>query len=67
MTEILSLGFLAVPWRPENTRAETALRAGLILCAVTLLAILFSYVTNALDSQTWQSPSYGVGWDQVAE
>ena len=50
MTEILSLGFLAVPWRPENTRAETAVRVGLTLCAVAVLAIFFSYVTNALDS-----------------
>jgi hypothetical protein len=67
MIEILSLGFLAVPWRAENTRAETAVRVGLTLCAVAALAIFFSYVTNALDSQTWQSPSYDVGWDQLAE
>jgi hypothetical protein len=65
MTEILSLSFLAVPWRAENTRAETAVRMGLTLCAVAVLTIFFSYVTNALDSQTWQSPSYEMGWDQL--
>ncbi|MGB9245061.1 MAG: hypothetical protein WCC03_17050 [Candidatus Acidiferrales bacterium] len=67
MTEILSLGFLAVPWRPENTRAEAVVRVGLTLCAVAVLAIFFSYVTNALDSPTWQSPSDDMGWDQLAE
>jgi hypothetical protein len=65
MTEIRSLGFLAVPWRPQNTPAETAVRVGLTLCSVAVLAIFFSYVTNALDSQTWQSPSYEMGWEQL--
>ena len=67
MTDILSLGFLSLPWRPQNTRAETAVRTGLTLCAVAVLAILFTYVTDALDSQTWQSPSYQVGWDQLEQ
>jgi hypothetical protein len=67
MTDILSLGLLSLPWRPQDTRAEIVLRTGLTLCAVTVLAIFFSYVTNALDSKTWQSPGYEVGWDRLEQ
>jgi len=47
MIDNLSFGFLTVPRRPETTRGEAALRLSLTFCAVTVLAIFFSYVANA--------------------
>ena len=67
MTDNLSFGFLAVPWRPETTRGEAARRLALTFCAVMVLAIFFSYVANALDSPIWTSPTYENGWDQLTE